>query len=87
MDQNPGLGTRFPPNLEQLVDDPFASSRLGEKFLELFISRHIASRPVDFTMDSREAKLQERLEVKIERFLPGTIILRHDLYPMAVLSR
>jgi prepilin-type processing-associated H-X9-DG protein len=74
MDQDPVLGAVVTADLEQFVDAMFAGLGVANDFLQFLIEWDRIVGPIDAGMDGGKAETQERLEVTVERQLPGTVV-------------
>lgn len=75
VDEQPGLVAVAPPDPCELVDVPPAGLRVSHDLLQLLIQELEPARPVDTGVNGREAEREERLEVVLERLLPGAVVI------------
>jgi hypothetical protein len=73
MDQDPVLGAVMTADLEQFVDAVFADLGIPYHFVQFLIQGDGIVGPVDAGMDCGKAETKERLEVTVERNLPGAV--------------
>jgi hypothetical protein len=75
VDQYPALGAVFGPDLDELIDVASAQLGLAHHLLELLVQRFVAARPINLRVNLGEQQRQERLEVSVQRLLPGAIVV------------
>jgi hypothetical protein len=73
--QDPILGAVVTVNPKEFVDAMFAHLGVPDDFLQFLIQRAEATCPIDAGMDGGKTETQEGLEVAIERFFPGAVVI------------